>query len=317
MKKPREIPVYLFTGFLEAGKTKLIQESLEDPNFNKGEATLILMCEDGIEEYDLSAFPKPNVYLHRVEKEEDLTEASLIALTEQNHIQRVMVEYNGMWQLDAFYNAMPEGWLVYQELMLADATTFLGYNANMRSLVVDKLQSCEMVVFNRCSALTDRMALHKIVRAVSRRASIGYETEDGTFTEDTIEDPLPFDINAPVVEIADRDYALFYRDLSEDMAKYEGKNVSFLGMIGREKSLPEDTCAIGRMVMVCCEADTAYRGLGMKCDAPITLQTRDWVRVKGTIHIEYNKLYRGKGPVLHVTEMKNAAAPEQEVATFY
>ena len=31
------IPVYLFTGFLDAGKTAFIQETLEDPGFNTGE----------------------------------------------------------------------------------------------------------------------------------------------------------------------------------------------------------------------------------------------------------------------------------------
>ena len=31
------IPVYAFTGFLDAGKTKFIQETLEDERFNAGE----------------------------------------------------------------------------------------------------------------------------------------------------------------------------------------------------------------------------------------------------------------------------------------
>ena len=49
------IPVYAFTGFLDAGKTKFIQETLEDERFNTGERTLVLICEEGEEEYDLSA----------------------------------------------------------------------------------------------------------------------------------------------------------------------------------------------------------------------------------------------------------------------
>ena len=32
-----EIPVYLFVGFLESGKTKFIQETFEDPNFDSGD----------------------------------------------------------------------------------------------------------------------------------------------------------------------------------------------------------------------------------------------------------------------------------------
>ena len=78
------IPVYVFTGFLDAGKTKFIQETLEDPRFNAGERTLLLAFEEGEEEYDLSPFPKKNVYLEVLDQKsqrlktltEDLVEAS-------------------------------------------------------------------------------------------------------------------------------------------------------------------------------------------------------------------------------------------------
>ena len=316
-KKTKEIPVYLFTGFLEAGKTRLIQESMEDPKFNKGEKTLILCCEEGKEEFDLSTYPSKNVYLETVDSAEKLTLEYLTALGEKHKVERVMVEYNGMWMLDALYNALPDGWLVYQEMMLADATTFQNYNANMRTHVVDKLQSCEMIVFNRCTEATDHEALHKIVRGVTRKAAIGFEDVDGNFREDTIEDPLPYDISAPVIQIEDRDYAIFYRDLAEEMPKYEGQTVSFLGMIGREKSLPDTLCAIGRMVMVCCEADITYRGLALKAEKALPLNTRDWARVTARVSVEYNKLYRGKGPVLTLISWEPASKPAEEVATFY
>ena len=39
------VPVYLFTGFLESGKTKFIQSTLEDKRFCRGERTLLLVCE--------------------------------------------------------------------------------------------------------------------------------------------------------------------------------------------------------------------------------------------------------------------------------
>ena len=56
------LPVYLFTGFLEGGKTHVIQESMEDKRFNSGEKTLILQCEEGIDEFDPSKFYGQNVY---------------------------------------------------------------------------------------------------------------------------------------------------------------------------------------------------------------------------------------------------------------
>lgn len=63
-----DLPVYLFTGFLEGGKTHMIQESMESPQFNTGEKTLIIQCEEGMDELDISTFNGKNVYLETVEK---------------------------------------------------------------------------------------------------------------------------------------------------------------------------------------------------------------------------------------------------------
>ena len=317
MAQKQEIPVYLFTGFLEAGKTRLIQETMEDERFNAGESTLILLCEEGEEELDVSSFPYQNVVIKNLESEKDLTPQNLEKMANDAKAVRVLVEYNGMWMLDLLYNALPEGWLVYQEFMLADASTFLSYNANMRQLTVDKLQSCEVIVFNRYNEKISKEELHKIVRGSSRKAAIGFEYEDGSFEQDTIEDPLPYDLEADVVEIKDTDYAIFYRDLSEEMDKYIGKTLSFKGIVARDKSLPDTQFVVGRHVMTCCEADITYRGLAVKAQERVPLETRDWITVTGKLVLEYNKIYRGKGPVLEMISCDYAKKPEQEVATFF
>ena len=211
-----DIPVYLIAGFLDAGKTNVINGVLED-GFAREDRTLLICCEEGEEEYDPSMFAAPNIYTERIEEESQLKPDYLKSLLKKHRCSYVMVEYNGMWLLDDLYNNMPEGWVIYQEICFADANTFLSYNANMRQLMVDKLQGCEMVVFNRVSAQTDKMELHKIARAVSRNVNISYEYTDGTIEYDDIVDPLPFDIEADPIVIADRDFALFFRDLTEDM----------------------------------------------------------------------------------------------------
>ena len=175
----RDMPVYLFTGFLEAGKTKFIQETLEDKRFCNGERTLLLVCEEGEEEYAPEQFADPHVITVVVEEQDQLTEENLKAWLHDARAERVVVEYNGMWLLDALYAALPDGWMVYQEFMFADARTILSYNSNMRNLVYDKLKSCELVVFNRFTPAMDKMEYHKLVRAVSRRADIAYEAPDG------------------------------------------------------------------------------------------------------------------------------------------
>lgn len=221
--QPNDIPVYLFTGFLEGGKTRFIQETLEDPRFNKGERTLLLLCEEGEEEYDISTYPNKEVFQEVIEDESELHPQHLTELLQKHNAERVIIEYNGMWQLKMLFERLPDNWTVYQEMCFADATTFLTYNANMRSLVVDKLNTCELIVFNRFTKDMDKMAFHKIVRGVSRRSDIAYEYTDGNVEYDTIEDPLPFDLEAPVIQIADRDYAIWYRDLMEEPNKYEEK----------------------------------------------------------------------------------------------
>lgn len=310
-----KIPVYVFTGFLEAGKTKSARETLADERFNSGENTLLLLCEEGEEEYDIE-FPNTNVTIVTVDEETQLTSKFLSEQGKACKADRVVVEYNGMWKLDSLYNALPKNWMVYQELMFADSRTFVNFNANMRPLVVDKLQGCELVVFNRVDETTDKMALHKIVRGVSRRASISYELTDGTLEYDEIEDPLPFDINAPVIQIEDKDFAWFYRDFTEEMDKYIGKKIRFKAIVAKDHKMPEGTVVAGRHIMTCCADDIAYRGVVCNYKAMFSLQTRDWVVVEGELRHEYNALYKGKGPVLYATQIAKSDPPAQPVATF-
>jgi len=310
-------PVYLFTGFLDSGKTKFIQEVLEDERFNQGEKTLLLVCEEGEEEYDPTTFSGANVYIENIEDPAELTDKNLLALKKKYRAERVIIEYNGMWMLDELYAALPEEWSVFQEFMTADAGTFLSYNANMRTLVVDKLKSCEMVVFNRADDSTDQEEFHKIVRGVSRRAAIAYEMQNGEVVYDEIEDPLPFDIDAPVVEIADRDFAWWYRDVAEEPDKYENKTVRFKGMVAINGKLPKGTFVPGRFMMTCCEADTSFVGFVCRWDKVKDLKNRQWVTVTAVLNNQFNMAYKGKGPVLTAIDVAEAEAPEQELATFY
>lgn len=312
-----EVPVYLFTGFLESGKTKFIQGFLEDERFQTQDNTLLLVCEEGIEEYDSSKFKVKNVFIEYIDDEDDLTEEKLEKLQKKHKITRVIIEYNGMWSLGTLFDAMPRGWIIYQEMMFAQAGTFIAYNKNMRQLMFEKLQGTNMVILNRCTEDIDRMEIHKIIRGVSRAADIAYEFEDGRVEYDEIEDPLPFDIDADVIDIADEDYAIWYRDLSEDTEKYIGKTVRFKGIVAYDNSFPKYTIVVGRHVMVCCEDDITYRGLVCKGVVVNGLKKRDWIIVTAKITKEYHEMYEEEGPVLNATELRMTSQPDQQVATFY
>lgn len=309
------IPVYSFTGFLDAGKTKFIQETLCDTRFNAGERTLLLVCEEGEEEFDISAYPHKNVYLEVVDQEA-VTTQELSALVKKHRAERVVLETNGMLLVAPFYQKMPEDWQVAQEVMFANGNDILTYNANMRALVVDKLNGCEMVVFNRLPAGADIIPLHKLARAVNRRVGILYEYADGKTHFDDIEDPLPFDINAPVVEIGDEDYALWYRDISEEPKKYSGKTVRFKAQVARLRSERNGYFAPGRFVMTCCVDDIEFMGMPCKYDKASALRTRDWVTVTATVQVRFHAIYRGPGPILTALQVEPAEAPGEEVAMF-
>ena len=311
------MPVYLFTGFLESGKTKFIQETLEDKRFCNKEKTLLLVCEEGEEEYAPEQFATDTVVIRVLEGQEQLTNENLTKWAQETKADRVVIEYNGMWLLDALYAAMPEGWVVYQEFMFADAGTFLSYNGNMRQLVYDKLKSCELVVFNRFKPDMDKMEFHKVVRAASRRADIAYESNDGKVVYDDIEDPLPFDLNAPVIEIGDADFAEWYRDLGETPANYEGKTVRFKCRALKRSKMPANTFIVGRHVMTCCVEDIQFAALVCQWDKADSVQDDSWMILTAKLNFKFNKAYGRKGPVLSYVSHELCEAPEQPVATFY
>ena len=313
----QQIPVYAFTGFLDSGKTKFIQETLEDPRFNAGEKTLLLVFEEGEEEYDFSTYPHQNVYLDVLDQQ-TVTTKELAALQKKYKAERIVVELNGMQQVGDLYMRFPEPWVVAQEVMFADSTTIMAYNANMRNLVMDKLVGAQMVVFNRLEQGADVMPLHKLARAASRRIDILYDYTDGSTQFDEIEDPLPFDINAPVIQVLDEAYALWYRDVTEEPQKYDGKTVCFKAQVAMLRRDKNGMFAPGRFVMTCCVDDIQFCGIPCRYEQAASLESRSWVMVTAKITCEKHKLYKGEeGPVLTALKVVTGAEPAQpDVATF-
>ena len=282
-----DLPVYLFTGFLEAGKTKFIQETLEDSRFHKGERTLLLLCEEGEEVYEPDKFCAGNVFVRNIDEESDLTVEYLKALQDEIRPERVLVEYNGMWMLDSLYGNLPEGWAVAQEFLFCDATSFLSYNANMRQLMVDKLKSAELVVLNRYNDSMDRMEMHRIIR------------------------------DAPVVEIEDRDFAIWYRDMSEEPKKYDGKTIEVKCRCLVRKNVPKGCFIAGRHIMTCCVQDIQFAGIICVWDRADEIRNDEWAIITARLDYKFHRAYGRKGPVFTVQSVQEVEKPEEPVATFY
>ena len=310
-----EIPVYLFTGFLGSGKTTFIQDLLEGSDFNAGERTLLLLCEEGEVELRPDAFASPEVFIEKIEKK-DLNPRRLTELAEKHMIERVIIEYNGMWMLEDLFTAAPESWVIYQEMLFADATTFMLYNTNMRQLTFNKMQTAELVVFNRFKKEYDRMDYHKLVRVVNRRSDICYEYAPDDVYFDDIQDPLPYDMEAPIITIKDEWFAEWYRDLTENQDDYEGKKIRVKGLVARDGTLPDNYMVFGRHVMTCCVEDIQFAGLACVYSKAAQFKTGDWAAVDAKIKVMEEELYGEEGPVLICSKIRKCEPADPEVATF-
>ncbi len=310
-----EIPVYLFTGFMDSGKTSLICQTLLAEQFGDGAKTLLIACEDGEEEYDEDALKKVNTRLLMIEEEEDFTEALLKNIHSQYLPDQVFLEYNGTWGMDTLLEMqLPEGWVIVQSLATVDAATFDMYLTNMRAMILEQLFKADVIIFNRCTDTTPKGKFRRAVKAVNRPAQIVYERADGTIDE--TEEDLPFDINQDVIEISDADYAIWYMDAQENYKKYDGKKVEFTGLVYNPDKLKKGVMVPGRFAMTCCIEDVTF--LGFKCKYPDSKQIphKSWIHIIAKIQVEFAMEYKGKGPVLYPVLIEPAEKPEDELVYF-
>ena len=311
------IPVYLFLGFLESGKTTFIQNALEDDRFqNEKDRSLVILCEEGEEELNLSRI-RGNVKVETLTDKAQLNYRTLEDMLKRSRAKRVILEYNGMWLLSELQNALPRSWQIYQVMMTADASTIGLYDGNMRQLVADKLAVTEMVAFNRCRPGTDKEALHRLVRAVNRRADILYEYPGGQTEVDDIVDPLPFDRDADELTVADEDFGLLYMDMMDDPAVYDGKTLTVKLLTARSPKLPSGQYVGGRFAMTCCAADASL--IGFPCvgapGAPLP-DDRTYYTVRAAVRSEKHPVYEDFGPVLYVQSFAEADKPADEMVYF-
>ena len=315
MIRKREIPVYVFTGLLESGKTTFIRETLREGDFEDGDKTLYLMCEEGVEECEEALLKRNKMTVVPVEDQEDLSEAFLLECEAKYRPDRIMIEYNGMWNPEELLEMFPEHWLLVQVIATVDATTFPVYLNNMKALLMAQVKLADLVLFNRCDADTDRGSFRRSIKALNRKAQIMYETVDGA-TDDQFEEQLPFDVEASFIDLEDDYFVVGYFDANDNNERYNGKNVKFTGQVYRGKAFANDLLVPGRFAMTCCADDIAFIGFLCHAKGADQWKQKDWVTVTAKVSVEYCKDYKGKGPVLYATELTAASAPEESIVYF-
>lgn len=315
-----DLPVYMFWGFLESGKTSMIQDTLSQDYFNDGERTMILLFEEGEVEYDQEFLDETNSFVVVIENIEDFTNDFLISCEKNYHPDRVIIEYNGMYKIENVMDVIDETNLdLYQIIVTVDASTADVYLANMRSIFVEMFKMAQLVVFNRCDDNTNVGSYRRSIKAVNPRAQVGFERADGR--EMSMEEILPYDINAEVIEIADEDYGVWYIDAMERPDTYEGKTVTFVGEARRSPKMPGGMIIPGRKAMTCCEDDITF--IGYVCRLNKTKSTTlkrivngEWVQVTAQIQNKYEEAYDRVMPVLLATRIEKAEKPKEPLIYF-
>ena len=312
MEEPN-VMVYLMTGFLDSGKTQFLNFTLKQDYFQIDGKTLLILCEEGEEEYDPMEMLKYGVVIERVEDQEDLTEEWLEEMDRKHEPDRVVVEYNGMWKVSDFEAlTRPEGWAIEQKLTTVDASTFQMYLTNLKPLFVEMVRDAELVLFNRCEDIKPLAGYRRSVKVVSPQAEVIFEDENGE-VENIFEDDVPYDLKAPVIEIAKEDYGIWYVDMMENPDRYKGKVVEFTAKVIKPRSFPSKVFLPGRMAMTCCADDTTF--LGYVCRSPYAskLKPGDWIKVRAKVGFANVSVYRGEGPVLEAEHIETAQPIEELV----
>ena len=309
------VMVYLMTGFLDSGKTQFLKFTLEQDYFQIDGKTLLILCEEGEEEYDPMELLKYGVVIEKVEDQEDLTEEWLEEMSRKHEPERVVVEYNGMWKVSDFEALkLPQGWAIEQKLTTVDASTFQMYLTNLKPLFVEMVRGAELVLFNRCDDIAPLAGYRRSVKVVSPQAEVIFEDEEGE-VENIFEDDVPYDLKAPVIRIEKEDYGIWYVDMMENPDRYKGKVVEFTAKVVKPRSFPSKVFLPGRMAMTCCADDTTF--LGYVCKSPYApkLNPGDWVKVRAKVGFANLSVYRGEGPLLEA-EYVEPAEPIEELVYF-
>ena len=299
------IPLYLITGFLDSGKTTLLTDTLNMDYFNDGERTVLLLCEDGEEEYDPQFLSQRNCRLVPIESQEQLTTEFLQEIDRRYQPERVLMEYNGMWPIQILRDLkLPKTWGLYQAIDIIDGTTFEMYRNNMQSMIIDMVTEADMVLFNRCTSEMPLAGWKRSVRAANRMCQIVFEDDKGEELE--VEDILPYSLDADHIDLADDDYGIWYLDKTITM-----KVQAMTGM-----RLPKGTFVPGRNAMTCCVEDIRFFGFLCKYDRARSLKKGQWVTVTARIQWEKASVYDGEGVVLYAQSVEPAERPEDPLVYF-
>ena len=296
----REIPVVVVNGFLEAGKSSFINEVALENTFGSGVNTLIISCEEGEVEYDERLVNSGKVQILTIDSEEDISISQIRSIATTLKPEMVLVECNAMWE-ENILDYLPQNFRLYQICTIIDATTFEPYFANMRQKFLDMVIDSDLVVINRCEDDPKTANFKRSLKIINNNATyLLYDLDD---QELHLESDLPYDVNTPIIRVKDEDYGVFYIDMFDSHARYDGKTVELNTMVMTSPKLPPNTFVAGRMALTCCADDMQYIGHLAVHRPGEKVRNNTWAHITAIVHYVYNEGAGEEEPVYEVIDM--------------
>lgn len=305
--------VFIIYGFLEAGKTQFINFTLAQDYFQMDDTTLLIVCEEGAEEYDENVLRDSNTSMEVIEDEKDFNIDTLNRLNEKYRPERILIEYNGMW--DCKNIELPKDWEIRQQMTIADGVTFETYFNNMKSIFADMIRNSELLIMNRCHS-TEKLNSYKMsIKAINTAIEVVFENEEGEIDLPLTDEDLPYDMKADIIDIGEKDYGIWYLDMWDNTDRYSGKKLRVKTMVMKELGLPKNYFVAGRPAMTCCADDIVFMGAICKSKEAKNLESRDTIELIFTIVDEYRSDYGGNGPVLYAEKIEKIPPLKQPIVS--
>ena len=306
-------PVFVVTGFLDSGKTTMIKETLMEQEWIEPGLTLLLMCEEGEEEYTQDYLDKKEMVLLKIDDISQLNTVFFKNCEKNYHPAQIVIEYNGMWKLeDLLTIKYPRNFELQGVYSTVDGTTLDMYLTNMRNMLMEQLTESELIVVNRCAEGVDRSGFRRALKVQNPMAQLIFEGIDGKIIEPSEED-LPYDVKGDKIVIDDMDFGIWYVDAYDHPELYLHKEIEFKAQTFRPRGMKDDMFVPVRQIMTCCAADVRYYGYPCKAEKKIQISKRAWVRVRARFEYESLAAFGSRQPVLYLIDMEPAEKPSEEV----
>lgn len=306
-------PLFICTGFLDSGKTTLVKDTLMEQDWIEEGLTLLIVCEEGEEEYSKEYLKEKNMVLLQIEEFEQLNTTFFTNCEKNFHPTQVVIEYNGMWKLeDLLTIRYPRNWELQGVYSTVDGTTLDMYLKNMRNLLMEQLTESELIVVNRCPEGVDRSGFRRAVKVQNPMAQLIFEGMDGQIIQPSAED-LPYDVKGNKIVIEDEDFGVWYVDAVDHPEFYLHKEIEFKAQVARPKGMQKDMFVPVRQIMTCCADDTRYYGYPCKAGKKIEIVKNQWMKMRVRFEYEAFMGYGDRQPVLYLIDMQPTEAPEEDV----